>query len=63
MKWIVYSLSISLFLSGTFVGSAIATAEPEDAPPVQKREKPKDEDFIPTEKVPAGSSVSFPVDI
>ncbi len=58
MKWIVYSLSISLFASGAFVGSAMAKAEP-----VQKRQETKDEDFIPTEKVPAGSSVSFPVDI
>ena len=63
MKWIAYSLTISLFASGAFVGSAVATAEPVEAPPVQKREKPKDEDFIPTESVPAGSSVSFPVDI
>ena len=58
MKWIVYSLSISLFASGAFVGSAMAKVAP-----VQKRQEPKDEDFIPTEKVPAGSSVSFPVDI
>ena len=63
MKWIIYSLSISLFASGAFVGSAVATAEPADAPQVQKRQETKDEDFIPTEKVPAGSSVSFPVDI
>ncbi len=63
MKWILYSLSISLFASGALVGSAMATVEPEEAPPVQERPKPKDEDFIPTEKVPAGSSVSFPVDI
>ena len=63
MKWIAYSLSISLFASGAFVGSAVATAESADAPQVQKRQETKDEDFIPTEKVPAGSSVSFPVDI
>ncbi len=63
MKWIIYSLSIALFLSGAFVGSAVATIEPAGAPPVQERQKTKDEDFIPSERVPAGSSVSFPVDI
>ncbi len=63
MKWIAYSISISLFASAAFVGSAVATVEPAPAPPAQERQETKDEDFIPTEKVPAGSSVSFPVDI
>ncbi len=63
MKWIVYSLSISLFASAAFVGSSIATVDPAEALPVQELQEQKDDDFIPTEKVPAGSSVSFPVDI
>ena len=32
-------------------------------PPPQEQTEPEDEDFVPTEKVPADSAISFPVDI
>lgn len=57
MKWIAYSLAVSLLASGSLVASSTA-------PPVQESQtEPEDEDFIPTEKVPADSAISFPVDI
>lgn len=58
MKWIGYSLALLLIASGSLVASSTA-------PPMQEssQTEPKDEDFIPTEKVPADSAISFPVDI
>jgi hypothetical protein len=63
MKWIAYSLAVSLFASGSLVASSVVRTEPapQESPPAQT--ETEDEDFIPTEKVPADSAISFPVDI
>ena len=62
MKWIAYSLAISLVASSAIVASSLAGTA---APPQQEspEPEPEDEDFVPTEKVPADSAISFPVDI
>ena len=61
MKWIIYSLSILMVGGGIFVGSSTASSQQERSQ--TEAPEPKDEDFIPTEKVPADSAISFPVDI
>ncbi len=66
MKWIVFTLAVSLFSAGALV--VRSTAGPEPPPPESQakpepKPEPKDEDFIPSEKVPADSAISFPVDI
>jgi len=67
MKWILYSIALSLLSSGAFVASSIAGVElppPQQTKPEPEPEPaPEDEDFIPSEKVPADSAISFPVDI
>ena len=64
MKWLAYSLAISLLASGSLVASSTIAPSPEPEP---QQETPapetEDEDFVPTEKVPADSAISFPVDI
>ena len=59
MKWIVYSLSIMAIGGGLLVGSSTASSTHQERQPPEA----EDEDFIPTEKVPADSAISFPVDI
>ena len=58
MKWLAYSIAVALLASGVLVASS--TASPRQENPKTQTE---DEDFIPTEKVPADSAISFPVDI
>ena len=58
MKWILYSLGVTLLASGSLVASSTAPKTQESS-----QTEPADEDFIPTEKVPADSAISFPVDI
>jgi len=58
MKWIGYSLALMLLASGSLVASS--TAPP---PQESQQTEPDEEDFVPTEKVPADSAISFPVDI
>ena len=62
MRWFAYSLAISLLASGSLVASSTASPQQESPQPSSKT-KTEDEDFIPTEKVPADSAISFPVDI
>ena len=58
MKWILYSLAVTLLASGTLVASSTAPRIQESS-----QTEPEEDDFIPTEKVPADSAISFPVDI
>ncbi len=58
MRWILYSLAVILLASGSLVASSAAPNTQESS-----QTEPEDEDFIPTEKVPADSAISFPVDI
>ncbi len=62
MKWLAYSLAVSLLASGSLVASATVGPEQESSQPSPKTQT-EDEDFVPTEKVPADSAISFPVDI
>jgi len=62
MKWLAYSLAVSLLASGSLVASSTVSPEPQTSPPTPETQA-KDEDFVPTEKVPADSAISFPVDI
>ncbi|MGH9318805.1 MAG: hypothetical protein ACRD21_07615 [Vicinamibacteria bacterium] len=54
-RWILYALVLSSLLAGALWASSSQA-------PASKAE-PELEEFEPTEKVPAGSSVAFPVDI
>jgi hypothetical protein len=54
-RWILYAILASSLLAGGLWASSAQQAKP--------REEPDLEEFEPTEKVPADSSVSFPVDI
>lgn len=60
MRWIAYSLAVSLFASAVLVAST--TASPAQETP-QTETQEEEEDFVPTEKIPADSAISFPVDI
>jgi len=60
MKWILYSLAATLLASGSLVASSTARKTQESS---QTEPEPEEEDFIPTERVPADSAISFPVDI
>ena len=62
MKWIIYSLAVTLLASGSLVASSTAPKTQESSQTEPKPE-PQEDDFIPTEKVPADSAISFPVDI
>ena len=62
MKWIAYSIAVSLLASGSLVASSTAPPPPESTQTETEPEQ-EEEDFIPTEKVPADSAISFPVDI
>ncbi|GMR22811.1 MAG: hypothetical protein BMS9Abin37_1186 [Acidobacteriota bacterium] len=66
MKWILYSLAVTLLASGSLVASSTAPKTLESSqtePETKPQSEPKDDDFLPTEKVPADSAISFPVDI
>ena len=66
MKWLAYSLAISLVASGTLVASSSGSPPaPGAQESSQTGSEPQtdEEDFIPSEKVPADSAISFPVDI
>ncbi|MGB3561676.1 MAG: hypothetical protein WBH85_07015 [Thermoanaerobaculia bacterium] len=71
MKAIVYPLLTALLLFGALVSSDTRAAQPpetEEAPeqsepkPPKRSEEPL-ETFVPSEKLPADSAISFPVDI
>ncbi len=69
MKWIAFWIALPLVATGSVVlGTMALSRETPLATPVAPRQQTKpaeeeDEDFIPTEKVPADSAISFPVDI
>ena len=66
MKWIIYSLAVTLIASGSLVASSTAPKTQESSqtePKPEPKPEPEEDDFIPTEKVPADSAISFPVDI
>lgn len=52
MRWIVYAA-----IASSLAGGAVWTSSR------AQEEEPEVEEFVPTEKVPADSSISFPVDI
>lgn len=54
-RWILYALLGSALLAGGLLASSSQEAPPPSEPDL--------EEFEPTERVPADSSVSFPVDI
>jgi hypothetical protein len=54
-RWIFYTLVASSLIAGALWASSAQEPRP--------KEEPDLEEFEPTEKVPADSSVSFPVDI
>jgi hypothetical protein len=54
-RWTFYTLLASALLAGLWAASA------QQAPP--PKEEPDLEEYEPTERVPADSAVSFPVDI
>lgn len=56
MKWILYAI-----LGASLVGGAVWAAT--SPPRAQEEQRQEDEPFVPTEKVPADSAISFPVDI
>lgn len=58
MRWILYAI-----LGSSLIGGAVWAAA--SAPELQQQEKEEEEidSFVPTEKVPVGSAISFPVDI
>ncbi len=63
MRYLLYGM-----LAGSLVGGAAIVSRSEPAAAQQENGQKKEqeeelEDFTPTEKVPAGSSISFPVDI
>ena len=55
MKWMFYA-----FVAATLIAGALWASSAQEAKP---KEEPDLEEFEPTEKVPADSSISFPVDI
>jgi hypothetical protein len=62
MRWLVYSIAVSLVASGSLVASS-KSKSPESAEQERPAAQTEDEDFVPSEKVPADSAISFPVDI
>jgi hypothetical protein len=54
-RWMFYTLVASSLIAGALWASSAQEPKP--------KEEPDLEEFEPTEKVPADSSVSFPVDI
>lgn len=57
MRWILYAILGSSLIGGAVWAKASA---PE---PQQEQEEEETAPFVPTEKVPADSAISFPVDI
>ncbi len=62
MKWMIYSLAVTLLASGSLVASSTAPKTYESSQ-TEPEPDPEEDDFLPTEKVPADSAISFPVDI
>ena len=67
MKAIVYPLLIALLLFGALMTSDTLAAQPPAAeeapePPTEAPTEPL-ETFVPSERLPADSAISFPVDI
>jgi hypothetical protein len=63
MKTLVYPLLAALLLSGALLSSDTRAAA---QPPEPQQPKPSEEPletFVPSEKLPADSAISFPVDI
>ncbi len=58
MRWILYAILGSLLIGGA-VWAAASAPEPQQ----QEKEEEEIDSFVPTEKVPVGSAISFPVDI
>lgn len=57
MKWLIYAA-----IASSLAGAALwASSSQEKETPAKQEEEL--EEFVPTERVPADSSVSFPVDI
>jgi hypothetical protein len=69
MRYLLYSLLASAIVGGALAATQTTTTEPETKRVTSQQKKtPKDyeqemEDFEPSEKVPADSAISFPVDI
>lgn len=58
MRWIRIAIGTLLFSSASFVASS--TSPLQTPPPPVTEEDP---DFVPTEDLPAGAAITFPVDI
>jgi hypothetical protein len=56
MKWILYAI-LGASLAGGAVWAAATASQTED------QQEQEDDSFVPTERVPADSAISFPVDI
>jgi hypothetical protein len=54
-RWMFYALVVSSLIAGALWAASAQEPKP--------KEEPELEEFEPTEKIPADSSVSFPVDI
>ena len=69
MRYLLYSLLASAIVGGALAATQTTTTEPETTDQTSQQKKtPKDyeqemEDFEPSEKIPADSAISFPVDI
>lgn len=69
MKWTLYWIIAPVLATGSLVAGSMALSSEEPASggaPGSQQTEPateEDEDFIPTEDVPADSAISFPVDI
>ena len=59
MRWILYAI-----LGSSLIGGAVwAKASAPDPQQQQEQEEEETDPFVPTEKVPVDSAISFPVDI
>ena len=59
MRWILYAILGSSLIGGA-VWAGVLAPEPQQQ---QEQEEEELDPFVPTEKVPADSAISFPVDI
>ena len=62
MKALVYPLLSVLLLCGALMSSDTRAAQPPEPQQPKRSEEPL-ETFVPSEKLPADSAISFPVDI
>ena len=56
-------VTLYVLLAVAVLGGALWASSAQQAPSPPEKEAPELEEFEPTEKVPADSAVSFPVDI